>query len=73
MDNKKTEMQITLYQGMNRQIRKMFEYFGYEVKTLKRIQHATIRIDGLKRGEFKPIKPIQIRELKNFLNRISKK
>ena len=71
-DNKHTTMQITLYQGMNRQIRKMFEYIGFEVKTLKRIQHATINLDGLKRGEFKPIKPLQIRELKNFLNRISK-
>ena len=70
MDNKHTEMQITLYQGMNRQIRKMFEYIGHEVKVLKRIQHATLTLDGLKRGEFKPIKPIQIRELKNFLNRI---
>lgn len=70
MDNKHTEMQITLYKGMNRQIRKMFEYIGHEVKVLKRIQHATLTLDGLKRGEFKPIKPIQIRELKNFLNRI---
>ena len=72
MDSSHTEMRITLYQGMNRQIRKMFKHVGYEVKTLKRIQHATLTIDGLKRGEFKPIKPIQIRELKNFLNRISK-
>lgn len=72
IDNKHTVMRITLYQGLNRQIRKMFEHFGYEVKTLKRIQHATLNLDGLKRGEFKPIKPIQIRELKNFLNRISK-
>ena len=71
IDNKHTEMQITLYQGMNRQIRRMFEHFGHEVKVLKRVQHATLRLDGLKRGEFKPIKPIQIRELKNFLNRIS--
>lgn len=71
IDNKHTEMQITLYQGMNRQIRKMFEHFGYEVKVLKRIQHATINLDGLKRGEFKPIKPAQIRDLRNFLNRIS--
>ena len=71
-DNKHTMMQIILYQGMNRQIRKMIEYFGYEVKSLKRIQHATIQIDGLRRGEFKPIKPQQIKELRNFLNRISK-
>ena len=73
IDNKHTEMEITLYQGMNRQIRKMFEHFGYEVKILKRVQHATLRLDGMKKGEFKPIKPIQIRELKNFLNRIANK
>lgn len=70
-DGKSTTMKITLFQGLNRQIRKMFEHFGYEVKSLKRVQHATISIEGLKRGEFKPIKPQAIKELKNFLNRIS--
>lgn len=68
--NNFTTMQITLYQGMNRQIRKMFELLGYQVKSLKRIQHATLTLEGLHRGEFKPIKPAQIKELKNFLNRI---
>lgn len=72
-DNSHTMMQITLYQGMNRQIRKMFEYIGYEVKSLKRIQHATIQLTGLKRGEFKPIKPAQIKELRNFLDKLAKK
>lgn len=72
VDNKHTLMQITLYQGMNRQIRKMIEHLGYEVKSLKRIQHATIQLEGLRRGEFKPIKPQQIKELRNFINRISK-
>ncbi len=69
-DKKHTLMQIILYQGLNRQIRKMFEYFGHEVKTLKRVRHGIINLDGLKRGEFKPIKPAQIKELKNLLNRI---
>ncbi len=69
LDNKHTLMQITLYQGMNRQIRKMIEYLGYEVKTLKRIQHATITLDGLKRGEVKPLKPQQVKELKGFLQK----
>ena len=63
IDSKHTEMQITLYQGMNRQIRKMFEHFGYEVKVLKRVRHATLSLEGLRRGEFKPIKPAQIKEL----------
>jgi len=72
-DNSSTTMRITLFQGLNRQIRKMFEHFGYEVKSLKRIQHATVTLEGLKRGEFKPIKPQAIKELKNFLNRIGEK
>ena len=72
-DKAKTTMEILLFQGMNRQIRKMFEYLGFEVISLKRIQHATLNLDGLKRGEFKPIKPQQIKELRNFLNRIANK
>ena len=70
-DKKHTYMQITLYQGMNRQIRKMFEYFGHEVKTLKRIQHGVITLEGLKRGEVKAIKPKQVKELKNFLSKVN--
>lgn len=68
-----TTMEILLYQGLNRQIRKMFEHLGFEVVSLKRVQHATLNLDGLKRGEFKPIKPQQIKELRNFLNRLAAK
>ena len=50
----------------------MFEFLGFNVLTLKRIQHATLNLDGMKRGDLKPIKPQQIKELRNFLNRISK-
>ena len=73
IDNNHTVMEIMLYQGLNRQIRKMFKSLGFEVLTLKRIQHATLNLDGLKRGDVKPIKPQQIKELRNFLNRISKR
>ena len=72
-DNTSTVMEIVLHQGLNRQIRKMFEHLGFEVVTLKRVQHATITLEGLKRGEFKPIKPGQIKDLRNFLNRIASK
>lgn len=71
ISNKSTLMEVVLYQGMNRQIRKMFDYLGFEVESLKRIQHATIRLEGLKKGEFKPIKPKQIKELKSYLEKIS--
>ena len=70
--NKKTILQVVLYQGLNRQIRKMFESLGFEVTSLKRIQHASISLEGLKKGQFKPIKPQQIKELKSFLHKLKK-
>ena len=42
VDDKHTVMEIMLYQGLNRQIRKMFEHLGFEVLTLKRIQHLSL-------------------------------
>ena len=73
IDSNHTVMEIVLYQGLNRQIRKMFEHLGHEVISLKRTQHAILNLDGLKRGEYKPVKPGQIKDLKNFLNRITNK
>ena len=73
ISNKSTLMEVVLYQGLNRQIRKMFDYLGFEVESLKRIQHATITHDGLKRGEFKPIKPKQVKELKAYIEKAAKK
>lgn len=73
ISKKDTLLEVVLYQGLNRQIRKMFDYLGFEVLVLKRIQHATITLDGLKKGEFKPIKPKQIKELKNYLAKIARK
>ena len=69
-DSNSTLLEITLYQGMNRQIRRMFEYLGHRVINLKRIRHATVDVIGLKRGQYKLLKPKQIRELKSYLEKI---
>ncbi len=67
---KETFFEIVLYQGLNRQIRKMFEFLGHPVINLKRIRHANIELTGLKKGQIKPIKPRQIKELKLYLDKI---
>ncbi len=41
----KCEFRIILTQGLNRQIRRMSEYLGYEVKRLKRIRIMNINLD----------------------------
>ncbi len=71
-DKDSTMLQVVLTQGLNRQIRKMFDYLGHPVISLKRIQHATISIDGLKRGQIKPIKPAQIKDLRQYLKKLEK-
>lgn len=44
---------IHLIQGLNRQIRRMCDYVGYEVKKLERINIMGISSDGLKEGEWR--------------------
>ncbi len=70
VSNKSSIIQVVLYQGINRQIRKMFAKLGFEVEVLKRIQHAIITLEGLKKGQIKPIKPKQVKQLQSYLQKI---
>jgi 23S rRNA pseudouridine2604 synthase len=36
---------ITLTQGLNRQIRRMCDYFGYDVTALKRVRIMNVKLD----------------------------
>ena len=59
----KFTFRIVLTQGLNRQIRRMCQAFGYEVKKLVRIRIMNIRLDGLKPGEYRPLTAQEAREL----------
>lgn len=59
----KYTFKIILTQGLNRQIRRMCECFGYKVKTLTRIRVMNIRLDGLKSGEYREIKGSELLSL----------
>lgn len=71
-EGKNTVLQIVLYQGMNRQIRKMLEHLGHPVISLKRISHGTINIQGLKKGQFKYIKPREVSDLLKQIKKLEK-
>lgn len=47
---------IVLTQGLNRQIRRMCEHFGYEVKALTRVRIMNIRLGGLKVGHWRNLR-----------------
>ena len=48
---------IILTQGLNRQIRRMCQYLGYEVQKLKRIRIMNLTLDGIREGEYREITP----------------
>ena len=49
----RNSFRIILTQGLNRQIRRMCEYLGYQVLSLKRVRIMELTIDGLKEGEYR--------------------
>ncbi len=71
-EGKNTVLEVILYQGLNRQIRKMMDYIGFPVISLKRVSHGPIDLSGLKKGQFKYLKPKQISDLKKYIDKIKK-
>ncbi|WP_313481648.1 23S rRNA pseudouridine(2604) synthase RluF [Atlantibacter hermannii] len=54
---------ITLIQGLNRQIRRMCEHFGYEVTKLERVRIMNVSLKGLPPGEWRDLTDDELIEL----------
>jgi len=54
---------ITLVQGLNRQIRRMCEYFGYEVTKLERTRIMNVSLSGIPLGEWRDLTDDELIEL----------
>ncbi|MBF0715249.1 pseudouridine synthase [Gemelliphila palaticanis] len=61
-----TLVQITIHEGKNRQVRKMFEVLGYDVLKLKRTAIDNLTLEGLKIGEYRVL---SIHEVKVLINK----
>ena len=61
-----TFFEITIQEGRNRQIRRMMEMFGYEVTLLHRKQFGVITDKGLKMGEYRRLKPFELKQLRSM-------
>lgn len=64
--DKFTKLAITITEGRNRQVRKMFEAVGKEVVFLKRIKIGDLKLTGLDRGSCRPLSKYEIDYLKNL-------
>ncbi|MBP6760012.1 MAG: 23S rRNA pseudouridine(2604) synthase RluF [Flavobacterium sp.] len=66
-----TTFKIVLTQGLNRQIRRMCEYLGYEVTALKRIRIINISLD-VPVGRYRDLTDTEIKELNALIEPSSK-
>ena len=59
-----TELQISIHEGRNRQIRRMCAAVGYPVLALKRISFGSLELDGLLSGKARSLTKTEIHDLK---------
>ena len=68
-ENKKiSHLTITIHEGKNREIRKMFNTVGADVIKLHRIKEANISLGDLRNGEYRRLKPYELTKLKKYLD-----
>jgi len=67
----KSTFKIILTQGLNRQIRRMCEYFDYKVAGLKRIRIMNIKLD-VEKGKWRPLTPNELNEIQNLVSQSDK-
>lgn len=54
---------IVLIQGLNRQIRRMCEHFGYDVVKLERVRIMNISLKGIPPGEWRQLQPEEMKSI----------
>jgi 23S rRNA pseudouridine2604 synthase len=65
------EFRIVLTQGLNRQIRRMSEYLGYEVKRLKRIRIMNVHLD-VPVGKWRYLTNNELKEINHLVSESKK-
>lgn len=57
-------VEVTIHEGRNRQVRRMFAAIGCDVKRLKRVKFAGLTLDNLPVGKFRALTAAEIAKLK---------
>lgn len=65
-ENGHTTIKITIHEGKNRQVRRMFEAVGSKVKELQRISIGTVELGNLPLGRWRHLTSHEITYLKNL-------
>lgn len=72
MDKNVATIKITIHEGRNRQVRRMFEAIGHKVVRLKRVRFGELGLEGLPRGKYRHLSEKEINELISFARKSHK-
>ncbi|MEG0177407.1 MAG: pseudouridine synthase [Anaerorhabdus sp.] len=59
-------LELTIQEGRNRQVKRMIEYFGFEVKRLNRKRLGSLMVNDLKPGQVRLLKPFEVKQLRQL-------
>ncbi len=71
--DKKDWVEITIMEGKNRQVKKMFEKVGYDVEKLKRVAIGQLKLGSLKQGDYRPLNRKDLEKLFSLKKKTAKK
>ncbi|KAA1040161.1 rRNA pseudouridine synthase [Macrococcus equipercicus] len=61
-----TLVEITISEGRNRQVRRMFAHFGHEVVKLSRIEYGNLTLKSLNAGDARELSPHEVKTLRQM-------
>jgi 23S rRNA pseudouridine2605 synthase len=66
VDQENPWFEVTLTEGRNRQLRRMFEQVGHHIEKIKRVRYGSLTLD-LEPGEFRHLTPKEVNQLRKSL------
>jgi 23S rRNA pseudouridine2605 synthase len=57
-------IELTIHEGRNRQVKRMFEAVGYRVKALHRSRYSHLTLKGLEPGQWRELEPSEVERLR---------
>lgn len=72
LDNRRSVVSITITEGRNRQVRRMFEALHLPVERLRRVQLGPLTLAGVPRGKYRILHPQEVEQLREYARRSHK-
>ena len=72
MEKNEATIRITIHEGRNRQVRRMFDAIGHKVIRLKRVRFGELGLEGLHRGKFRHLTEREVKTLMDLARKSHK-